>query len=347
MVLEHDPNGQEQQQQQQHPLQENPPASPTDPITHPTGLSANPSAFTTTDGTHQTHLPRIRIAAAVPSVSSPNTPPSAPVVPSRVPPLPPVKHHMVTRTSTGHIRMTARWIYKLKRDSAGRVTRCRACLVAKGMADCKGVSTPLAVSSLGSASPLASSFSDPTRYRQDCHWDVVKRILSYLQPTKDLDRLSTGGHAVYFGSNLVSWKQRIVSRSSTEAEYKSPADCASEMMWMLSLFRELGGSLVSPHVLWCDNIGATYLAANPVYHPHTKHTQIDYDFVREKIASNQLQILFVSTKDHITDIFTKALPIKSFSFFHDKLQVGVPLLGLGGGGGRDIIVDTCLDYALL
>ncbi|GAA0148480.1 hypothetical protein LIER_36730 [Lithospermum erythrorhizon] len=59
MVLEHDPNGQEQQQQ--HPLQEKPPASPVDPTAHPTGLAANLSAYTTTDGSHLSPLPRIRI----------------------------------------------------------------------------------------------------------------------------------------------------------------------------------------------------------------------------------------------------------------------------------------------
>ena len=84
-------------------------------------------------------------------------------------------------------------------------------------------------------------------------------------------------------------------------------------------------------MLWCDNIGATYLAANPVYHARTKHIEIDYHFVREKIASKQLLLQFVSTRDQIADIFTKSLPVKSFSFFRDKLQVSTPPLACGGG----------------
>ncbi|KAJ0837391.1 putative RNA-directed DNA polymerase [Helianthus annuus] len=62
--------------------------------------------------------------------------------------------------------------------------------------------------------------------------------------------------------------------------------------------------MTSVLVLWCDNLGATYLSANPVFHARTIHGEVDFHFVRE-VADRKLSVQFISTHDHIEGIFTR------------------------------------------
>ncbi|XP_039170468.1 uncharacterized mitochondrial protein AtMg00810-like [Eucalyptus grandis] len=101
-------------------------------------------------------------------------------------------------------------------------------------------------------------------------------------------RRSTTGFCTFLGSNLISWtakKQPTVSRSSTEAEYRALASATAELTWVSFVLRDIGLSLSSPTRLFCDNQSAIALTANPILHARTKHIEVDFHFVREKVAS--------------------------------------------------------------
>lgn len=183
----------------------------------------------------------------------------------------------------------------------------------------------------------------------DLHWQAVKRVLRYLAGTPahgiyiradtpltlhaysdsdwagDVDDFtSTNAYILYLGANPISWtskKQRGVARSSTEAEYRSVANTASEIRWVCSLLTELGISLSSVPVIFCDNIGATYLSANPVFHSRMKHIALDYHFIRDNVQAGALRVSHIFTRDQLADALTKALPRPRFEELMSKIGV--------------------------
>ena len=106
-----------------------------------------------------------------------------------------------------------------------------------------------------------------------------------------------------------------------EAEYKALANATAEIIWVQSILKELGMKNTRAPCLWCDNLGATYLSANPVFHARTKHIEIDFYFVRERVANKLLDIRFIHSQDQVADGFTKALPTRSFEDFKHNLNL--------------------------
>jgi hypothetical protein len=146
---------------------------------------------------------------------------------------------------------------------------------------------------------------------------------------------SMSGFSIFLGSDPVSWSARTqptMSRSSTEAEYKALANATAEIVWAQSLLDELRLRHPPTTSLRRDNLGATYLSTNHVFHARTKHIEVDYHFAHERVAKRLLDIRFISTNDQIADGFTKAFSCHKLQAFQFNLNL-VRLQLWGGGGG--------------
>nr|GEX04586.1 hypothetical protein [Tanacetum cinerariifolium] len=120
-------------------------------------------------------------------------------------------------------------------------------------------------------------------------------VQPHLQITSFLDvdwaaclmtRRSLIGYCNYLGHSLVSWKtkkQPIISRSSTEAEYRAMAVTTCEILWLSFLLKDLHIRVKLPITLFCDNKSAQQVASNPCFHERSKHLDMDCHFIREKI----------------------------------------------------------------
>jgi histone deacetylase 1/2 len=99
------------------------------------------------------------------------------------------------------------------------------------------------------------------------------------------------------------------------------ANATTEMIWVQKLLTELKVPHSPMTRLWCDNLGAKYLSANPVFHARTKHIEIDFHFIRERVAKKLMDIRFINTNDQVADGFTKALPRVRLKQFRDNLKL--------------------------
>jgi len=198
-----------------------------------------------------------------------------------------------------------------------------------------------------SISRLAQFMSNPT----EDHWKALKRILRYLQSTKDLgicyakspgnltvsawtdaswgedpdDSRSTNGYVILMAGGPVAWKsqkQQCVALSSTEAEYIGQTMAATSTMWTRNLLKELqikGAIPETATVIYADNQGAIKLANNPIFQKRSKHIAVKYHYTRDLIQQGEVQLEYKGTTDMIADGLTKPLGPTAFAKFVESL----------------------------
>ncbi|GJW75692.1 ribonuclease H-like domain-containing protein [Tanacetum coccineum] len=166
----------------------------------------------------------------------------------------------------------------------------------------------------------------------DPHFTALKRILRYVRGTLD------------YGLQL----HVTLSRSSAEAEYPGVANVVVETAWIRNLLCDLHTPLFTATLVYCDNVSAVYMSANPVQHQRTKHIEIDIHFVRDFVASGQVRVLHVPSRFQYADIFTKGLPTTLFlefrsRTFEDLFQLSLILIDISNCHEVSFLIDCLCD----
>jgi hypothetical protein len=118
------------------------------------------------------------------------------------------------------------------------------------------------------------------------------------------------GYVFMFGSGAISWSskhQPTVSTSTCKAEYVASCHATKEALWLRKLVELLGFPQEATHI-WSDNIGLITLTKDPLFHTWSKHINVQYHFVRERVAAKELIFKYLQTAEMPTDMLTKGLP---------------------------------------
>uniref|UniRef100_H3HA05 Integrase catalytic domain-containing protein n=1 Tax=Phytophthora ramorum TaxID=164328 RepID=H3HA05_PHYRM len=117
-------------------------------------------------------------------------------------------------------------------------------------------------------------------------------------------------------------KRHPRTQSLEEATDVPSAKRYASQMWLKVFLCELGEMASDEAVkIYEDNQGSIALAKNPQFHKRTKHIDIRYHFVREKVEDGQVVLQYVSTTDMLADMMTKAIPATQFSVLRTKLGI--------------------------
>nr|GFA15076.1 retrovirus-related Pol polyprotein from transposon TNT 1-94 [Tanacetum cinerariifolium] len=128
---------------------------------------------------------------------------------------------------------------------------------------------------------------------------------------------STSGGAQFLGEKLVSWsskKQDCTALSTAEAEYVSLSACCVQVLWMRTQLTDYGFHFNKIH-----SKSAIAISCNPVQHSRTKHIDVHYHFIKERVEKGTIELYFVKTDYQLADIFTKALLTDRFNYLVRRL----------------------------
>ena len=181
------------------------------------------------------------------------------------------------------------------------------------------------------------------------HWRAVQRVLKYLKQTprvglcysasdksqfhvkaySDADfggdrdqRRSTSGCIIQLVNGPIIWcskGQTVTAQSTAEAEYIAANVAAREMSWLRYFLNDLGFPCANSLNLYMDNTTAISWTKDLIINNKTKHIEIKYHYVRQKVQSKEINTVYVPTHLQLADLLTKNFNKQRFVFLRESI----------------------------
>nr|GFB44292.1 Gag-Pol polyprotein [Tanacetum cinerariifolium] len=103
-----------------------------------------------------------------------------------------------------------------------------------------------------------------------------------------------------------------------ESEYVTVSGCCAQVLWMCTQLTDYG-FFYDKVPIYCDSKSAIEISCNPVHHTRTKHIDVRYHFIKDRVEKGIIELSFVHTEYQLADLFTKSLPEARFKFLVEKL----------------------------
>jgi len=96
-------------------------------------------------------------------------------------------------------------------------------------------------------------------------------------------------------------------------------------VWLGRLLKDMGSEHTEPTVIYEDSQGAMALAKNVGYQARMKHIDIRYHSIREKVASGEIELVYMESKNQLADYLTKGLSTNTLRYLMMTSNAGPKL----------------------